>query len=56
MADKAGKTREDYFLSVFWKDRGSFNRDHQYKLQYGLAEPIRLAALGGYTGKALAHY
>ena len=55
MADKAGKTREDYFLSVFRKDRGSFNWDHQYKLQFGLAEPIRLATLGGRTGKALAH-
>ena len=55
VADSAGNTREEYFISIFRKDRGPFNRDHQYKLQFGLAEPIRLAALAGRTGKALAH-
>ena len=36
-------------------DRGPLTRDQQYKLQFGVAESMRLAARSGRTGAATAH-
>ena len=53
--DTSTSDRPQYALQVFRKDRGPTTRTDQYRIQFGVAEGMRLAVEGGQKGRCVAH-